>query len=328
MWEALLQIFSITSLSAVITASSPLIFASLGETLNERGGVINLSVEGSMMLGAMTAFIVTKVTGNIYLGMLAAMLVGMAMALIVAFGSITLHRDQVAIGFILAILGQELSSFLGAPWVRQPIQGVQPFKIPFLGDIPIIGPLLFDHDILTYASLLLILGMWWLFYRTQPGLKLRGVGDKPAAAFARGVNVNFMRYVYTLAGGALIGLGGAAFSLWVQLGWSHNHTAGFGWIALAIVIFGGWHPLRVALGCYLFGLLRASATELQPIFPNLPVQVFPLLPFPLMILTLVFFNSQGLKRLLSYLPIGLSRNIQSFLASRAPEGLGQVFVQD
>ncbi len=326
--DILLSLFSLTTLSSVLAASSPIVFAGLGETLSERAGVINLSVEGTMMLGAMTGFAVAKTTGSLVWGFLAAMLVGMLMALIVAIGSITLKRDQVAIGFVLALMGIELSSFLGTPFVRQPGPSVSPWPIPVLSDIPVIGQLFFHHDVITYLSFILVAGMWLWFYKTQPGLKLRGAGERPQAAFARGVPVVRLRYFYTLLGGALVGFGGAAFSLHIILGWSHRHTAGFGWIALAIVIFGGWHPLRVVLGAYLFGLLRAAATTLQAVVPGVPVQVFPLLPFPLMILTLVFFNSGSLTRLLSYLPLTLRRNMAGLLRSDPPAGLGQHFEQE
>lgn len=326
--ELLLTIFSVRVLSSVLASSAPLVFASLGETLSERAGVINLSVEGTMMLGAMVGFAVARTTGNLALGFLAAMLVGAAIALVVAVGSITLKRDQVAIGFVLSIMAVELSSFLGTPFVRRPGPSISPWPIPVLSDIPVLGPLFFRHNVIVYLSFLLIIGMWFWFYRTQPGLKLRGTGERPAAAFARGVDVVRLRYFYTMLGGALVGFGGASFSLLVKLGWSNRHTDGFGWIALAIVIFGGWHPFRAAFGCYLFGLLRASATILQPIFPTVPVQVFPLLPFPLMILTLVIFNSEGLDRLLRYLPRPLQRTLAGFLRSTPPAGLGRHFQQE
>lgn len=326
--EALLAIFSITTLSSVLSASAPLIFASLGETLSERVGVINLSVEGSMMMGAMVGFVAAQLSGSVWVGFLAAMAVGALFAFIVALGSITFKRDQVAIGFVLTLMGIELSSFLGTPYVRQPGPRITSLPIPILKDIPILGPLFFDHDIITYLSFVLIIGMWVWFYQTQPGLKLRGTGERPQAAFARGVDVIKMRYLYTLLGGALIGFAGAAFSLHVKLGWSHRHTEGFGWIALAIVIFGGWHPIRAAMGAYLFGLLRAAATTMQAVVPSVPVQVFPLLPFPLMILTLIIFNSNALERLLSYLPLKLRRNLTGFLRSHPPAGLGTHFQQE
>lgn len=326
--QAILAIFSITTISSVLSASAPLIFASLGETLSERAGVINLSVEGTIMMGAMVGFAAAKTTDSLIIGFVAAMAVGAAMAAVVALGSITLKRDQVAIGFVLTLMGIELSSFLGAPFVRQPGPRIAPLPIPVLQDIPVLGPLFFDHDIITYLSFLLIIGMWLWFYQTQPGLKLRGTGERPQAAFARGVNVVRLRYLYTLLGGALVGFAGAAFSLHVKLGWAHRHTEGFGWIALAIVIFGGWHPFRVAFGVYLFGLLRAAATTLQPIFPAVPVQVFPLLPFPLMILTLIIFNSNSMERLLSFLPTAVRRNLTGFLRSQPPAGLGSHFQQE
>lgn len=326
--EDLLAIFSVTALSSVLAFSAPLIFAALGETWSERAGVINLSVEGTMMMGALTGFAAAKVTGSLVIGFLAAMAVGAAMSAIVAFGSITLNRDQVAIGFVLALLGVELSSFLGTPFVRIPGVAVRPLPIPILADIPILGPLFFDQDIVTYLSFILIVFTWFWFYRTQAGLILRGIGERPEAAFARGVNVIRLRYIYTLIGGAMIGFGGAAFSLHVILGWSYRHTANFGWIALAIVIFGGWHPYRVAMGAYLFGLIRAAATGLQSAIPGVPVQVFPLLPFPLMILTLIIFNSDSLERLKLYLPTRLQRSLTSFLRSTPPAGLGKHFEQD
>ncbi len=328
MIQALLNIFSVTALSSVLAASAPIVFASLGETISERVGVINLSVEGTMMLAAMVSFAAAKTTGSLTLGFLAAMVTGAVMSLVVAFGSITLNRDQVAIGFVLAIMGIELSSFLGTPFVRVPGPAIRPLPIPVLEDIPVLGPLFFDQDIVTYLSFLLIIGTWIWFYRTQPGLKLRGTGERPEAAFARGVNVVRLRYIYTMVGGALVGFGGAAFSLHVVLGWSYRHTAGFGWIALAIVIFGGWHPFRVAFGAYLFGLLRAAATTMQTVVPGVPVQVFPLLPFPLMILTLILFNSDSLTRILSYLPDSLRRNLSGVLRSRPPAGLGARFQQE
>ncbi len=316
------------TLASILRDSAPIVFASLGETLNERGGVVNLSVEGTMLLTAMTGFAAAHATGSLAVGFLAAMLVGALVALIVAFGSITLKRDQVAVGFILTLMMADLSSFLGVPFVRIPGPSVQPLPIPVLKDIPFLGPILFNQNIVTYLSFVLIAGMWVWFYKTQPGLRLRGTGERPEAAFARGTNVVLLRYVYTALGGALIGFAGAAYSLSIKLGWSHRHTAGFGWIALAIVIFGGWDPLKVALGAYLFGALRASATNLQGIFPGLPVEVFPLLPFPLMILTLVIFNSEGLNPVLNLLPTGVRRTLMGVLRSNPPAALGTHFEQE
>lgn len=326
----------LVTLAGILRDSAPIVFAGLGETLNERGGVVNLSVEGTMLLSAMTGFAAAftasaaglPLIASLCIGFLCAMLVGAVVALLVAFGSITLKRDQVAIGFILTLMMADLSSFLGVRFVRIPGPSVPPLPIPYLADIPLLGPVLFRQDAVTYLSFLLIIGMWIWFYKTQPGLRLRGIGERPEAAFARGANVKVMRYVYTAAGGALIGFGGAAYSLLVKLGWSHRHTAGFGWIALAIVIFGGWDPLKVALGAYLFGALRAAATSMQAMFPSVPVQVFPLIPFPLMILTLILFNSDALDRALSLLPLRLRRGLKGLLRSNPPAALGTHFEQE
>lgn len=322
-----MDLFLIT-LASILRDSSPIVFAGLGETLNERGGVVNLSVEGTLLLSAMTGFAAAYTTGSLVMGFLAAMLVGTLVSLVVAFGSITLKCDQVAVGFILTLMAGDLSSFLGVPFVRIPGPKVQTLPIPGLSQIPILGPLFFDQDLVTYLSFALLVGMWIWFYQTQPGLKLRGVGERPEAAFARGANVKLLRYLYTAAGGALIGFGGAAFSLLVKLGWSHRHTAGFGWIALAIVIFGGWDPLKVAMGAYLFGALRAAATSLQPLFPGVPVQIFAFLPFPLMILTLVLFSADWLDRALVLLPMSARRAIKGLLRSDPPAALGTHFEQE
>ena len=247
-------------LASIIADSAPLVFASTGETLNEKAGVINLSLDGSIMLAALAGFAVAYTTDSLWLGCLAAMLVGALVALVIAFAGVTLKRDQVAVGFILTLLCADLSSFLGTPFVRKPGPSFEPWPIPLLGDIPILGELFFRHNAIVYLSFIVVGLAWYLIFKTQAGLMLQSVGERPAAGFARGANVNRLRYGYTLLGGALIGLSGAAFTLSVKIGWSYHHTQGFGWIALAIVIFGGWHPVRAAFGAYLFGGLQTLAS--------------------------------------------------------------------
>ena len=326
------QILSI--LSVAIATSTPLVFACIGETFTERAGVINLSAEGTILLSAMTGFALAKMTEgwgtvpSLLIGFLGAAAVGAAIALIVAFGALTLQQSQVAIGFVLALLCADLSSFLGSPFVRIPGPTVPSFKIPLLQDIPVLGPLLFQSDGLVYLSYGLIIGAVVYFYRTQPGLMLRAIGEQPAAAFARGTNVILMRYGYTLLGGALMGIAGAAFSLDFKAGWSHRHTAGYGWIALAIVIFGGWNPLRVALSCYLFGILQSLASVAQSAIPNVPTQVFTVAPFVLMIAFLVLTSSEWLERSLQLLPPRLKRAAEQTIHSTPPAALGKVFEQD
>lgn len=316
------------TLSSVLRGSAPLIFASIGETITEKVGVINLSLDGTILLAAMSAFAVALVTDSLLLGFLAAMAVGALVALIVAFASITLKQDQVAVGFVLTLLCAELSSFLGNPFVRVPGPSVPSAPIPILSNIPILGELFFDHNLVVYASFVLILVTWFWIFKTQPGLKLQGVGERPEAAFARGTNVNLLRYVYTFMGGALVGFAGAAYSLSVKLGWSHRHTAGNGWIALAIVIFGGWHPVRAAFGAYLFGGLKSLGSILQRQLPGVPSQIFQGAPFALMILALLLVNSGALERILAYFPPRIQRVLKGALLGAPPAALGTTFVRE
>jgi len=315
-------------LASVVAQSSPLVFASIGETITEKAGVINLSLDGTILLAAMTAFVVAFKTGSLVLGFAAAMAVGAALALIVAFGSITLRQDQVAIGFVLTLLADDLSAFLGQPYTRKPGPFVKHMPIPVLKDIPILGPIFFNHNIVVYLSLLLILGTWLWMYKTQPGLRLQGIGERPEAAFARGTDVNRLRYLYTVLGGALVGFAGAAFSLSIKLGWSEGHTRGVGWIALAIVIFGGWHPFRVAFGAYLFGGLKTFATYMQRAFPGVPVVLFNMTPWVLMILTLLLVGSDAVERILAVSPLPLRRILRGVLRSTPPAALGTTFVKE
>lgn len=284
------------TLATIIAAAAPLLFATTGETISEKAGVINLSLEGSLMLSALAGFAAAFETGNTWLGFVAAAAVGAAFAGIVALSSITLRLNQIAVGFVLAILGVALSSFLGSGFTGKPGGpiAVPPLDIPLLSDIPFVGPVLFSHNIVVYASIVVVILTWWFMYRSRPGLALQGVGERPEAAFSRGVHVNRLRYLYTILGGALVGIGGAAFTLDVKLGWSFQHTRNFGWIALAIVIFGGWHPIRVAAGVLLFGFLQWLSLDLQSTFPNL-TQVLPIMPFVLMIFALVLVNADWLR---------------------------------
>jgi len=321
-WEIL------TILATAIATSTPLIFACIGETITELAGVINLSAEGTVMMGAMTGFAIAKYTDNLLLGFLGAAIVGAIISLIVAFGAITLKQSQVAIGFVLALLCTDLSSFLGNPVVRVPGPTVPSFKLPILQDIPILGKLFFQSDLLVYLSYLLIIFTWFYFYRTKPGLTLRAIGNQPAAAFARGTNVVLLRYFYTLLGGALMGIAGAAFSLDFKAGWSHRHTAGYGWIALAIVIFGGWNPLRVAFGVYLFGILQSLASVAQSAITSVPTQVFTVAPFALMIMVLVLTSSDLLVDNKLPLPPTIRRWINQTIRITPPAALGKTFEQD
>ncbi len=318
----------VSILATAIATATPLVFACIGETVSERAGVINLSAEGTILLAAMGAFAVAERTDSLLLGFLVAILIGIAIAGIVALGSLTLKQSQVAIGFVLTLLCADLSSFLGNPFVRIPGPIVPSLKLPLLQHIPLLGPLLFQSDLLVYSGYLLIGASWLYFYCTQTGLQLRAIGEQPTAAFARGTNVIRWRYIYILVGGALIGLAGAAFSLDFKAGWSHRHTAGYGWIALAIVIFGGWNPLRAALGAYLFGILQSLASVAQSTIPDLPTQIFTTAPFVLMILVLGLTSGDWLDRVLVFLPLSLRRTLLQTIRARPPAALGQNFEPD
>lgn len=315
----------IAVLASIVLQASPLIIAVCGEILTERSGVVNLSLDGTMLMAAMTGFVVGMKTDNVWIGFAAAAAVGAIFAAIVAFGSIRLGQSQVAIGFVLALLGDDLSAFLGQNYTRMRGVVVPHAGIPLLKDIPILGPIFFDQDIVVYFALVLVAATWWWLNRTQPGLRLRGSGERPAAAFARGVDVNRTRYLYTILGGALVGIAGAAFSLDVKIGWSDGHIRGMGWIALAIVIFGGWSPIRGALGALLFGATKALATVLQRAFPEVSVVAFNTLPWILMILVLLAVGSDYTERFITAMPKGWQRPLRHVLRVSPPQALGTAF---
>jgi ABC-type uncharacterized transport system permease subunit len=318
-------------LASVMSAMPPLLLAVLGETITEKAGVINLSLNGSIQLAAAVGYIVIVRTGDFLLGFAAAMAAGALIALIIPFASLSLHQPQVATGFVLAVLCANLADVLGAPYTGQPKSAVPPMPITGLADIPVIGPILFSQNLLVYLSLLAVIVAWAYMFKTRPGLLLQGLGERPAASFARGTHVIRMRYLYTLIGGALVGLGGAAFSLSTNLGWVRpSAIEGYGWIALAIVIFGNWHPIRAALGVFLFTALDMAASPLQSALPQVPTQLLKSLPFPLMIFTLLLVtisNAEWVNWLLSYLPAGLARFLRGViraLQTSPPAALGSI----
>jgi ABC-type uncharacterized transport system permease subunit len=323
-------------LAGVLAAAAPIIFAVLGETLSERAGVINLSMNGTILLSAMGGFAVAYNTDSIVLGFLAGMLIGALVALVVAFASITLKQSQVAVGFVLALTCRDLAYFIGNPYMGQAGPRLQSFPIPLLSDIPILGTLFFRQEMITYISYLVIFLMWMWIFRTRPGLMLQGIGEKPAAAFIRGANVNLMRYVYTVIGGALIGLAGPTYSLAIRAGWMGTISGldGIGWIALSITIFGGWNPVRAALGAYLFALLQWLGLVLQPVLTQVPSQVLQVAPFPLMILTLLLVNignAEWVERTLAAMPETTRKFLAKLLRTmRAspPAALGVPFERD
>ena len=315
---------SLPVLAAGIAATSaPLIFAALGETLTEKAGVINLSLDGTILLAAMTGFVTASATGSVWPGFAAAAATGMAVSLVLALVGVWLGQSQVAVGFALTFLCRDLAYFLGSPYSRTPGPQLLTAPIPVLNDLPVLGPVLFNHSLIVYGSFLTIPLLWYFMFHTRQGLVLRAVGENPEGCWARGIRPRLTQTIYTALGGALVGLGGAAYSLAIKPGWGRPQGCeGIGWIALALVIFGGWHPLRVALGAYIFGLLQMSGIIMQDMFPTIPSQIFQVAPFPLMIFTLVLIH--------------LSRNVRNTTGSRLltllsgtpPQALGRTHRQD
>ncbi|MCB1831598.1 MAG: ABC transporter permease, partial [Gammaproteobacteria bacterium] len=250
-------------LAGVLATAAPLIIAALGETLTEKAGVINLSLDGSLLLSAMVGFMAAYESGSFTLGFAAAAVTGAVIAALVGIFGIYLGQLQVAVGFALTLMCKDLAYFLGNPYAR--LQGPQllSLELPWLSDIPLLGPVLFRQPLVVYLSLLLIALVWWYLYRTGRGLELRAVGENPEAAYTRGIDPRRKQLLYTLVGGALVGAAGAAFSLGIKPGWGRPQgIEGIGWIALAIVIFGGWHPVKVALGALLFAFLQVIGISL------------------------------------------------------------------
>jgi simple sugar transport system permease protein len=278
-------------LAGVIAGAAPIVMAALGETLSEKAGIVNLSLDGTILLAAMAAFVAALTTGSLPAGFAVGAAVGAAVAAVVALFGIYLGQNQVAVGFVLTLMARDLAYFVGNPYARQPGPHTGPFPIPFLDQIPFAGRAVFSHHLPVYASMLLVAACWWYIYRTAPGLTLQAVGENPGAAYARGVAPRSVRCMYTIGGGALVGLAGATFSLCTKPGWGRPQGAeGTGWIALALVIFGGWHPVKAALGAYVFSSLQVIGIYLQGWFPSVPAQVFQVAPFPLMIFTLALMS--------------------------------------
>ncbi len=313
-------------LSSVVSNATPLVIASIGETITERAGVVNLSLDGSIIVSAMVGFVAAVAAGNAIVGIFAAMLVGALIAVIIAVAGIALRQDQIAVGFVLTLLASDVATFLGQGYTRTPGPQIINAPIQWLKDVPIAGPIFFDQSPIVYFSYLLLFGTWYWLFRTRPGLAHRAVGERPEAAFARGTDVNRLRYLYTALGGALVGLAGAAYSLSVKPGWATPPTmSGDGWIALAIVIFGGWHPFRVVLGAYLFAGLRALASAVQRSDLGIPIVLLNGVPWVLMIVTLLLVSSGRIERLLRVLPRPMQKRARAFLQSDQPAALGTRF---
>ncbi|MBX2823247.1 MAG: ABC transporter permease [Gammaproteobacteria bacterium] len=283
------DIVTLTMLT-IITAATPLVFAAIGELVAEKAGVLNLGVEGMMLTGAICGFFIVNITGMDWLGIAAGVMAGMLMALIFSVLCLSLQASQVATGLALTLFGVGLSALIGQPMVGVAYDGLPKLAIPGLADLPVVGSLLFNHDILVYLSIILVLLVSLFLYRTRAGLVLRAVGDSHDAAHALGYSVIRVRYLATLFGGACAGLAGAYLSLAYSPMWVENMTAGRGWIALALVVFASWRPGRLLFGAYLFGTINIMQLHGQAWGLEVPSQVMSMLPYIATIVVLVIIS--------------------------------------
>lgn len=297
----------IALLAATIQTGTPILYATLGEIVTERSGILNLGVEGIMSVGALAAFLVSWWTGSAWLGFLAAGASGALMAGIHGMVCLGFQGNQVVSGLALTILGVGLATYLGTPFVGKAAAGFDPLSIPLLAKIPFFGPVLFNHDVLVYLSFLLP-GLLWIYLRyTRWGLGLCAVGEYPEAALAAGLRIIAYRWVGVLVGGCLTGWGGAYLSLAYTSSWTNGLTAGRGWIAVALVIFAFWHPGRALLGAYLFGGIMAFQFRLQAMGTHIPSSLLLMLPYALTIAVLIFSSWKGRG---DEAPAGLGTNIE------------------
>lgn len=277
----------IALLAATVQSGTPILYATLGEILTERGGVLNLGVEGILMVGALAGFLVAKMTGSPALGFVAAGLSGMALAGLHGLVCLVFLGNQVVSGLALTILGIGVADYLGTPYIGQSAPGFNHWPLPVLNQIPVVGPIFFDQDPLVYLSYLAPLLLWLFLRYTRWGLGIRAVGEHPVAAQAAGLQVLSYRWAAVLFGGFLGGLGGGYLSLAYTHLWTNGLSAGRGWIAVALVIFAFWHPGRAVLGAYLFGGVMAFQMRLQAMGTNLPSSLLLMLPYALTVVVLV-----------------------------------------
>ena len=297
-------------LTRALIAGTPLLLATTGEIIAERSGVLNLGVEGMMSMGAVTAFIVTHITGSPFLGGLAAVAVSSLTATIHAFVSITLQSNQVVSGLALTMLGLGASGLWGKPYVGIPLGAkVRPFAVPLLNRIPIVGDLLFERSIFFYLAVILGVLTWFVLRHTAVGIAVRSSGENPRAASSQGVRVNRIRYICVVVGGAFAGIAGAHLSTSYSTSWIEGMTAGRGWIVIGLTIFALWSPFRAFLGAFLFGGIFVVQYVLQPIgvSPNL----LAMLPYLTTLVVLVL--------------VGLRRGARNMAA---PASLGEPFRRD
>jgi ABC-type uncharacterized transport system permease subunit len=278
---------TLSIIASTVAAATPLIYAALGETVVEKAGVLNLGIEGMMLVGAVAGFAATLATGSAAVGFAAAATAGVGMSLIFAFLTLSLQANQVATGLALTLFGIGLSAFVGHDLAGASIQGLKGVEIPLLSQLPVLGLLLFHYDIMVYLSLAVLLAVHWFLTKSHAGLKMRAVGESPTVAHAIGHPVILIRYLAVMFGGAAAGIAGAYLSIVQTPMWVEGMTAGKGWIALALVVFGTWKPLRVVGGAYLFGGVTVLQMYAQGVGLGLPSELFSMLPYLATVVVLV-----------------------------------------
>lgn len=303
----------VLTLAAAVGAAVPIALAALGELLSEKAGVLNLGVEGMMLVGAVTAFQTGSSSGNLWLALFAGTLAGGLFSLIHAFLTITLRANQIVSGLALVIFGTGLSTFVGKSVEGKALDtDFTAIRWGVLADIPILGPVLFDQDPMVYTTIVLAVLIRLYLNRTSAGLAVRAVGESPATADSMGVSVSGVRYAHVVLGGLFAGMAGAYLVLGSVPAWSQGATtAGIGWIALALVVFASWKPLRVVLGAFLFGFSRRANFWLQGEGVDIPAEFLTMLPYLFTIAVLVIWGSRDLQR-----------------RAGAPAALGTSYVRD
>ena len=303
----------VLTLAASVVAAVPIALAAFGELLSERSGVLNLGVEGMMLIGAVCAFQVGDSTGNIWLALFVGAVAGAALSLVHAVLTITMRASQIVSGLSLTIFGTGLATFVGKSIEGKPLNtDFRPSRWGALADLPVIGPVLFNQDPMVYVTIVLGVLIGWYLNRTRAGLAVRAVGESPATADSMGIGVARVRYLHVLAGGFLAGAAGAYLVLGQVPSWSQDGTtSGLGWIALALVVFASWKPLRVLVGAFLFGFSRQLNFYLQGRGVDVPAEFLSMMPYLLTIIVLVVWGSHDLRRRVG-----------------APAALGVAYVRD
>lgn len=296
-----------TIIRAGVHSATPILFVALGEAIVQRSGIINLGLEGMMIIGALTGFFFGYITNSFIIGIFAAMIITGLFSLIHGFMTITLKTNNIVSGLALTFLGLGLASFIGKPYIGKVAPFIRDVPLPLLSKIPVIGEIFFNQNILVYISFLIIPLLWFFLFRTRTGLFIQVCGETPVTADTSGINVTRIRYGSVFFGGVMAGLGGSFITLADASSWMEGITSGRGWIAVAIVIFGGWDPVRVGIVSYLFGSLTALQFRLQAYGISLPPTILEMLPyaFTIIALSLISVNSLS-KRIGSPKALGLA----------------------